>query len=50
MSCETCSTNASDAALGRSTRFFLFLLALALGGFFIASLPEIKRYIRLSSM
>jgi hypothetical protein len=32
------------------SRFFLFLLALVVGGFVVASLPEIKRYIKISTM
>lgn len=31
-------------------RFFMLVLLLALGALFVASLPEIKRYIKLSTM
>jgi hypothetical protein len=48
MFCET--TESSDASLGRMTRFFLFIALLVLGGFVLASLPELKRYIKISSM
>ncbi len=48
MSCQ--SYESSDETLGRTTRFFLFLFALVAGGFLIASLPEIKRYIKISTM
>ncbi len=44
------SQSQSDRQLGRLTRFFLFLVMLAVGGFVVASLPEIRRYIRLSTM
>jgi hypothetical protein len=40
----------SDRALGRVTRVFLWLLLLGVGGFVLGSLPELKRYIKISSM
>jgi hypothetical protein len=46
--CE--SQSQADECLGRTTRFFGWLLLLAVGGFILASLPEVKRYIKISSM
>jgi hypothetical protein len=34
----------------RSSHFFKLILLLAIGAFVIASLPEIKRYVKLSTM
>ena len=48
MSCH--SQAQSDRRLGFFTRIFLSLLLVAMGGFMLASLPEMKRYIRISTM
>jgi len=45
MSCS----NSDESSCG-SSHFFLWILFLAAGVFVIASLPEIKRYIKISSM
>jgi len=45
MSCCT-----SDRALGRATRIFLWLVLLAFGGVVLASLPELRRYLKISNM
>jgi len=45
MSCS-CSENACRNSLG----LVALLLALVAGGFLLASLPELKRYIKISTM
>ena len=49
MSCRSESSE-SDRCLGHVARLFLWLLLLVVGGFVLASLPEMKRYIKISSM
>ncbi len=45
-----CNSEKSDQALGRFTRFFFYVILAAIGGFLLCSAPELKRYIKISSM
>jgi len=44
----SCSNSEESSCCGG--RFFMFVLLLAVGAVVLASLPEIKRYIRISTM
>jgi hypothetical protein len=46
MSCCACSENACRKTVG----LFGIVFAVVIGGFILASLPELKRYIKISSM
>jgi hypothetical protein len=44
------SCSCSEDACRKSVKFFFLAVALAVAGVFLASLPELKRYIKISSM
>jgi hypothetical protein len=49
MSC--CNSDAEcDRRLGRTTRIFLWFVVIATCGVILVCLPELKRYIKISSM
>jgi len=43
-------SRASDKATVKAVHIFLWALAIAAGSVFVLSLPELKRYIKISSM